>query len=130
MRRALVLALALAAAPAVAAPMTGEEFRAASEGWTLHFRDANGVYFGSEQYFENGRTIWKPAGGACAHGLWAQDRDRICFLYDNGTACWRLYADGADGIFAKSADGDGRATRIWLMKRDQSALICEEGPGV
>lgn len=131
MRRALALALALVAAPAAAEPMGAAAFGAFAEGWTLHFRDEYGNYFGSEEFFADGRTIWKPAGGVCHEGLWAEDRDRICFLYETNIACWRLYAKGADGIYAESADHDGPPrTRLWLMRRDHSGLSCEETPGV
>lgn len=134
MIRALLLALLLAATPATAQqgePMTAEEFRAATEGWTLHFRDAFGEYFGSEQYFSDGRTTWLPRGGTCEQGVWASDGDRICFLYGVGLACWRIYEEGATGLYAESADGDpGAKTRLWLEKRDKSQLLCPEDPGV
>lgn len=130
----LFAALLLVAAPAAAQdgePMTAQEFRAASEGWTLHFRDAFGQYFGSEQYFEDGRTMWLPRGGTCEPGVWAGDGERICFLYGVGLSCWRLYREGEDGIYAESADdGDEGRTQLWLERRDRSPVLCPEGPGV
>lgn len=131
MIRGLLLALIVAAPATAAEPMSGAEFRAFSEGWTLHFRNESGDYFGTEQYFPDGRTVWLPTGGQCRQGLWAEDQDRICFLYDIGISCWRLFAEGADGIYAESVEEEGPPqTRLWLMRRDQSAVLCPEGPGV
>lgn len=133
MIRAALLAL-LMAGPAAAEPMDGAAFRAFAEGWTLHFQDESGAYFGSEQYFANGRTTWAPSGGECHQGVWAEDEGRICFLYDVGVSCWRLYADGPDGMRAESvatrAGGDGPTTRLRLLKKDRSPVLCPEGPGV
>ncbi|MFV0472838.1 MAG: hypothetical protein ACK5MQ_01130 [Pikeienuella sp.] len=130
MRRALALALLLAGPAGAAEPMSAADFRAAAEGWTLHFRDRNGDYFGSEQYLENGRTVWLPSGGVCERGIWSEDQGRICFLYAAGLSCWRLYPDGEDGIYAESADDGPGVTRIWLERRDRNPVLCPEGPGV
>ncbi|MEM7271212.1 MAG: hypothetical protein AAF401_18390 [Pseudomonadota bacterium] len=77
--RALILFLVFAATPLSAqngAQMNGPDFRALSEGYTLHFESLTGEYFGSEQYFEDGRTIWRPAFGECERGVWAEDHQR------------------------------------------------------
>ena len=130
MIRAALLTLLLAA-PAAAEPMDGAAFRAFSEGWTLHFEDEAGGYFGSEQYFEDGRALWLPQGGQCHRGLWTETDGRICFLYDVGISCWRLFAEGEDGMTAISDDDTGRPpTRLRLLRRDRSPVLCPEGPGV
>jgi hypothetical protein len=113
---------------AFAGPMTGEEFRAASEGQTLHFQDETGDYFGSEQYFPDGRTMWLPRGGSCMDGIWAEVSDMICFQYLVGTSCWRLYPDGNDGIRAESADGQSSTIKLRLIKRDNTPVLCPDDP--
>ncbi|MEM7547033.1 MAG: hypothetical protein AAF367_16005 [Pseudomonadota bacterium] len=129
--RALLLVMALTA-PAAAEdrPMTGEEFRAFAEGHTLHFRDGAGNYFGTEQYLSSNRTVWLPRGGQCLPGIWAEEGENICFLYHSGTSCWTLFADGEEGIYARNADNDGGpVTELWLLKKDQRAVVCPDAPG-
>ena len=114
--------------------MTGSDFRELSEGYTLHFEDMTGRYFGSEQYFEDGRTLWRPVNGECERGVWAEDRGRICFLYVVGLACWKLFRDG-DDITAFSANGDSgeideAPTQLRLRDRNQAPVSCEEAPSV
>lgn len=131
LRLALILIFAASAALAQGPRMNAAEFRAMAEGWTLHFADETGEYFGSEQYFENGQTVWLPAGGRCARGIWADDGDRVCFLYGAGVACWRLYREGEDGMVAVSADEDGAPPlTVRLIRRDRKPVLCPEGPGV
>lgn len=114
--------------------MTGGEFRALSEGYTLHFEDMTGEYFGSEQYFEDGRTLWRPRNGECERGVWAEDRGRICFLYVVGLACWKLFREAGD-VTALSANGengeiDEAPTQLRLRDRNQVPVSCEEVPSV
>ena len=114
--------------------LTGSEFRELSEGHTLHFEDMTGRYFGSEQYFPDGKTLWRPRDGECERGVWAEDRGRICFLYVVGLACWKLYRDG-DDITALSANGDDAGideapTRLRLRDRNQVPVSCDEVPSV
>lgn len=114
--------------------MTGADFKAYSEGYTLHFEDENGRYFGSEQYFPDGATLWRPRNGECERGVWAEDQGRICFLYIVGIACWKLYFE-EDGLSAVSANGDAgeideAPTRLRLRDRNQIPVSCEEVPSV
>lgn len=114
--------------------MTGAEFRAYSEGYTLHFEDESGRYFGSEQYFPDGATVWRPRNGECERGVWAEDQGRICFLYVVGIACWKLYVE-EDGLSAVSANADSgktdeNPTRLRLRDRNQIPVSCEEVPSV
>ena len=125
------LALLLLAAPAAAGePLSGAEFRALTEGWTLHFSDEAGEYYGSEQYLPEGRTVWLPRGGRCERGVWAAAEGRICFLYSYGYGCWRVYRRG-DEVTAVEDPHDGAPpTRLRLSRRDRDPLLCPEGPGV
>ena len=114
--------------------ITGPEFKSYSEGFTLHFEDEEGRYFGSEQYFADGKTLWRPRNGECEHGVWAEDQGRICFLYIVGIACWKLYLED-EGLSAQSANGangetDENPTRLRLRDRNQIPVICEDPPSV
>ena len=137
-----LLAVLLLTSPAWAAdPMTGAEFRAFTEGQTLHVEDETGKYFGSEQYPGDNRAIWLPSEGECQHGVWAEVKDRICFLYESGdVSCWRIYRDGATSMRFQSvpvnedlgneAPEAPSALILRLTKRDTRPIICPEGPGV
>lgn len=141
-KRLALAALCLAAAlsggvpPSASAesrpPMTADDFRAVAEGWTLHFRNEAGEYFGSEQYLPGGRTVWLPQGGNCTPGSWVEESGRICFLYEIGVSCWRLFREGEDGIYAESANETdvGEETRLWSVRRDKAPVLCPDGPGV
>lgn len=126
--RAMLLALGLLAAPAASdeRPVAAEEFRAYAEGWTLHF-ERDGRPFGVERYDPGDRVLWKPEGGDCAPGVWGEADGAICFLYDRGAACWRLFRDAA-GLFARPAEGDGPAVRV--IRRDRAPLLCAGTPAV
>ncbi len=129
MKRAALLAILLAGAATAGEPISGEEFRRLSEGWTLHFADESGEWFGSEQYFADGRTLWLPRGGQCEPGAWDAAAGEVCFRYAVGVSCWRLFRDGADGLVAETADGSP-PLRLRLVGREREPLLCPEGPGV
>ena len=144
MKRRIIFALCLVAATASAqetpqeapqeepqeepreAPLGAADWRAYAEGWTLHFEDS-GAAFGAETYLPGDAVIWKPEGGACAHGYWTGTQGRICFLYQDSVACWRMFRDG-DGVLARPADGGGPSLRV--ARRDRAPLMCPETPAV
>lgn len=139
--RAIFALLLLTSSAFAAEPMTGEEFRAFTDGYTLHVEDETGVYFGSDQFPGGNRSIWLPAEGECLHGVWGEVDDRICFLYENGQpACWLIYRDGATSLRFQSVpvleDTENEAPEalptlfLRLTKRDRRPIICPEGPGV
>jgi hypothetical protein len=141
MTRALMAALLLASPAWAAEPMTGAEFRAFTEGHTLHVEDETGEYFGSEQYIGDNGAIWLPGEGECQKGVWAEVKDKICFLYDSGDlSCWRIFRDGATSMRFQSVpaydDEENEAPEapvslfLRLTKRDKRPIICPEGPGV
>ena len=132
-RLLLVFALITAGlAKAEGRPMSGDDFRALSEGWTLHFEDELGEYFGSEQFFTGDATVWAPRGGECQPGWWEEDEGRICFYYATGSACWRLFQTGADEMLAIAANDvqSQPPLRLRLIRKDKGGLLCKEEPGV
>ena len=139
MVRVFFACLLLAAPASALEPMTGEEFRAFTDGYTLYVEDETGAHFGADQFPGDNRSIWLPSEGDCLHGVWAQVDDRICFLYEDGRpACWLIYRDGETSLRFESApaleEEDYGATDalppLFLTKRDKRPLICPEGPGV
>ena len=131
MKRAAPFLLILVAAIAQAedAPMSGPEFRAASEGHTLYFETLDGEYFGAEQYFEDNRSVWLPRQGQCIPGVWAAAEDKICFLHYGEVACWRIYGENGEVTHAAAAD-QGDTLTLRVVRRDRSPVLCPDGPGV
>ncbi|RMH52217.1 MAG: hypothetical protein D6686_02915 [Alphaproteobacteria bacterium] len=130
----LRLALAVWALPALAAagseePIGAEGFRALAEGWTLHF-EREGRHFGSEQYLEGGRSIWRAGDAECERGLWYEADGAICFIYETVPLpqCWHVFRRDGE-IFARPVDDpDGRA-ELRLSGRDRAPLACP-GPSL
>lgn len=106
--------------------MTGAEFAAFAEGWTLRFSQ-DGRPFGAETYLPDREVIWRPEGGACARGVWGEVGGRICFFYHAESACWLVFRDAA-GVIARSADGSG--TEVRVEGRDRRPLACGDEPAV
>lgn len=125
----LALALLLAA-PALAAetPLTAEEFDAATRGATITY-DYGGGLFGTEEYLENRNVRWAFEGDLCIYGIWYQDGDEICFVYENDPtpACWLYFLD--DGKIRGRFMGDGGGWEIVESSRDGGPLPCA-GPDV
>lgn len=117
---ALLVAAPLAAQEAVAP----DEFRAFAEGWTLHF-ELDGAPFGAETYHPGGGVLWRPEGGQCQAGLWTADGGEVCFHYDAGGACWRMFRDRR-GLFA--IPSDAKAPLLRVKRRDRARLACGEVP--
>lgn len=124
---ALLLRVVASAADATADDarrrMSPEEFRAFSEGWTLHFEE-NGRPFGAERYFEGGEVLWKPEGGPCVRGFWSGRDDGVCFLYADAFSCWRIWRTPR-GVAAEPFEG---GDSVEVVRRDRSALDCSEIP--
>ena len=131
MLRTTLFAILLALpAAATARPLSGPEFRAATEGFTLYFETEQGEYFGAEQYLENGETLWLPREGQCVPGLWRAREEKICFVYYDEIDCWRTYGEGGELIEAVTADpGDDRLA-LKVVRKEKVPLLCPEGPGV
>jgi hypothetical protein len=128
-RAAALLLLGAGTAAAVGAPMGREDFRAFAEGWTLHFETLDGAPFGAETYRPGGEAVWKPEGGACAIGVWSESRGRICFLYDAGMSCWRVYREGG-AVTALSDDGEEPRIALRVARRDRAPVACGDDPSV
>jgi hypothetical protein len=109
-------------------PVSTEAFRAYAEGWTIYFEE-DGAPFGAESFRRDGSVTWKPEGGRCVEGVWGgDDTGRICFLYPEAMACWRLTRD-ADGMIARMEDDDEPLT-LRIVRRDRRPLLCGDEPAI
>lgn len=91
----LLAVLYLPAISAMAAePLSGEEFEAYATGKTLTFAE-NGEPYGAEQYLPGQRVRWAFDQDTCKEGIWYEQDDNICFVYEDGTApqCWQFFVE-------------------------------------
>lgn len=131
----LSLALFLCAPIATAAQVAGErivppaEFRALSEGKTLHF-SRGGQFYGAEQFYTRRRSLWMFSDGECDHGEWYAEGDYICFVYEREPVpqCWH-FLQREDGGYAARARGSTPEFDIFLERIDDEPLDCK-GPEV
>lgn len=111
-----------------AEPMSGAEFEAYVTGSTIYFAQ-NGQPYGGEEYHDNRRVRWSFLDGHCAEGVWYEDRDMICFVYDHtpDPQCWAFYQEpgGLRGVF----ENDPNATILVETSQASGPLLCL-GPDV
>ncbi|MBL9064158.1 hypothetical protein [Tabrizicola sp.] len=127
--RALLLALALLATPALAeTPLNADEFDAATRGATLTYDYGNGLY-GTEEYLDGRRVRWAFEGDLCIYGVWYQKDDEICFDYENDStpACWLYFLE--NGKIRGRYMGEGGGWEILESSREGGPLPCA-GPDV
>ncbi len=123
------LALCLSALPAFAdTPMTGDEFEAHTTGKTITY-DYGGGVMGIEQYLPNRQVRWAFQGDICMDGIWFQEGEQICFVYENDGVpqCWLFYKEGT-GI-SGTYMGDDLGTVINEIGQKPDPLACA-GPDV
>jgi hypothetical protein len=126
----LAAALLLLMSPAAAAdtPMTGDEFEANTTGETITYDYGNGL-FGTEEYLPGRQVRWAFDGDLCIYGIWYQEGDQICFVYEDDPtpACWHYFLEAGQirGVFM----GEGGGWEILESGRDGGPLPCA-GPDV
>ena len=119
------LLFALLASPALAeAPMTGAEFEAYVEGRTLSFGTVGNPSYGVEKYLPNREVIWSPGEGTCYDGIWYDQGEDICFLYEHDPEpkCWRTFRT-ENGIRAEFTNRPGHSA-IFETVDSPDELIC------
>ena len=133
MKHILITALLLAAAPVAApvaaeAPMTAAEFDAYTNGKTLTFSRAGKAY-GIEEYFDDRRVRWSFLDGQCQEGLWYEEDNKICFVYElePSPQCWRFTRSG--GGLRADFDGSDEALELYETSESKASMTCL-GPDV
>ena len=124
MIRVALLATLLTHAAQAEGIVTPEAFQSLSQGKTLHFNFA-GQHFGSEQYFNDRKSLWKPAQGDCDYGYWFPKDQQICFAYESwpDPICW-LFVERSGTYFARQTDNPDGVDEIELVARDDQPLNC------
>ncbi len=118
---ALVLLASASHADSIVSP---EAFQTLSQGKTLHF-NSFGQAFGSEQYFSDRKSLWKPANGDCDFGYWFPQDQQICFAYESwpDPICW-YFIERNGGYFARQSDDPDGLSEIELVASDSEPLNC------
>ncbi|MFP7673653.1 hypothetical protein ACG74X_09895 [Marivita sp. S0852] len=117
-----------AAAAWAAEPMNAAEFEAYVTGKTLHFGQ-NGQAYGVEEYLDNRRVRWSFLDGKCKDGVWYEDRDMICFVYEDtpNPQCWSFFKEssGLRAVF----ENNPNATTLYEARESDEPMVCL-GPDV
>lgn len=129
MSKIITSLLLLFALPAQAEPsLSAEEFDAYTQGRTLYY-GFEGEAYGVERYLDNRRVIWSFLDGNCKNGVWYEDGDLICFVYDDPTdpQCWSFSRNG-DGLIARFRNSPD-ATELYEAQDLGDEMLCY-GPDV
>lgn len=110
-------------APALADPMSAADFEAYVTGKTLYYGQSGQAY-GAEIYHENRRVTWSFLDGECKEGLWYDEGDNICFVYEDrpDAQCW-TFERGAGGLIARFENDPSSETLYEAQDLDEE-LIC------
>lgn len=103
--------------------MSAEEFEAYTTGKTLYF-GRNGKAYGVEKYLANRHVRWSFLDGKCQDGIWYEDHDQICFVYDNEPSpqCWTFFKTerGLTALFENNPEG----TELYEAAQDDKPMYC------
>lgn len=129
MFRYLTILLLLPAYSALAQPaLTASDFDDYTRGKTL-FYGFQGKVYGVERYLPNRRVIWSFLDGDCKEGVWYEQNDQICFIYEDRLApqCW-VFTRSGNGLIAQF-EGDPAQTELYEAEDIGEEMICY-GPEV
>lgn len=103
--------------------MTAAEFEAYVTGRTLFFGQ-NGQVYGAEEYRDNRRVRWSFLDGECKEGIWYEEGDQICFVYEDRLVpqCWQFFLDGT-GLTAQF-EGDPDQPELYEARELDEEMIC------
>lgn len=127
--RPVLIALALIAglAPGLAAepgaPLTPEEFDAATVGRTLYY-NSGGQPYGVEQYLPDRKVVWAFLGDDCRKGEWYPEGSDICFVYEDNPEpqCWAFF-QSASGLLARFR-GDPASLPLIAVEESAQPMAC------
>ncbi|WP_170423246.1 hypothetical protein [Ruegeria arenilitoris] len=120
----LAIPLTLAANMAAAQPvLSGPEFDSYTQGKTL-FYGFQGQVYGVERYLPNRRVIWSFMDGNCKEGLWYEQGEQICFIYEDrlDPQCW-VFTQSDRGLIARF-EGDPDTTELYEAEDINEEMIC------
>ena len=105
--------------------MNADAFDRYTKGKTLFFSQSGQAY-GAERYLDNRRVIWSFLDGECKNGIWYEENEQICFLYEDrpDPQCW-LFRQSGTGLIATFAGGDpGEASELYEAQDIGEDMVC------
>ncbi|WP_170381544.1 hypothetical protein [Ruegeria atlantica] len=129
MLRFLAILLLLSAHSASAqSALSAADFDDYTRGKTL-FYGFQGQVYGVERYLPNRRVIWSFLDGDCKEGIWYEQGDQICFLYEDrlDPQCW-VFTRSGNGLIAQF-EGDPEQTELYEAEDIDEEMVCY-GPDV
>ncbi len=127
----LIVLAALSSPVFAQEPVPAAEFDNYSVGTTLYFTK-DGMFYGSEQFLEDRKSVWRAEDGSCVNGSWVEIEGGICFTYDgrSNSHCWALTReDGKITIESMFATPTQPSTMLEVSGQDTVPIICT-GPSV
>jgi hypothetical protein len=108
--------------------LTASDFDEYTRGKTLYYGFQGKVY-GVERYLPNRRVIWSFLDGNCKYGVWYEQDDQICFIYEDRLApqCW-VFTRSGNGLLAQF-EGDPAQSELYEAEDIDEEMICY-GPDV
>ncbi len=124
----MILACFATLPAAAQTPLSGPEFDTYTRGKTL-FYGFEGQVYGVERYLPNRRVIWSFLDGDCKEGVWYQQEEQICFIYEDrfDPQCW-VFTRSGGGLVAQF-EGDPQATELYEAEDIGEEMVCY-GPDV
>ena len=108
---------------AAQSPMTAAEFDAYTRDKTFYYGN-QGQAYGAEEYLENQRVIWSFLDGKCQDGIWYQQGEMICFIYDgvDDPQCWS-FTQSAGGLVARFQN-DPEQIELYEVEKSHEPMLC------
>ncbi|WP_420584337.1 hypothetical protein [Ruegeria sp.] len=129
MLRCLAILLCLPAYSASAQnALSGADFDTYTRGKTLYYGFQGQVY-GVERYLSGRRVIWSFLDGNCKEGVWYEQGEQICFIYEDrlDPQCW-VFTRSGNGLIAQF-EGDPEQTELYEAEDIDEEMVCY-GPDV
>ena len=126
MKRFLAMLACLVPVQAAALdPVSPEDFRKMTQGWTVYFT-LNGELYGAESYASGDRSCWCYFQGECQEGTWWADGPALCFDYghEDGPSCWTLHKDEHSILARLIGDRRNAGLTLRFLKQDRKPLPC------
>jgi len=125
----LLVAPILSAWPAGAeTPLSAAGFEAHVTGKTITYGQYGSI-FGIEEYLPGRQVRWSVAENLCQYGIWFQQDDMICFVYEDDPTshCWTFWLEG--GALVALSDDALPGAELRELGQSTEPLSCP-GPDV
>ncbi len=119
----MILLIASAQAATAQTALSAAEFDEYTRGKTL-FYGFQGQVYGVERYLPGRRVIWSFLDGDCKEGVWYEQNQQICFVYEDrpDPQCWLFTRSG--GRLIAQFEGDPLETELYEADDRGEEMVC------